>query len=250
MRRLAILLALVACERGALTVTDGSPDTDPVGSDDGVPTDTDPVGSDDDGIESDDPAPDDTGGGETDVDTDPGVDTDEGPGDTDEDPVDTEDPPPVPVCGDGAVDAGELCDDDNTADGDGCSATCLRERFRITIVSAQLADRQPDGATWDPGFVGTSIDGEVLGFVAGQGRIDTRTAWEDTTPEWNEGFDVDVPGGQTLNLVVRDQDWPVGAEDLHTFVLPLADLNGYAALRSVDLSGPSVARLTIQVAYR
>jgi cysteine-rich repeat protein len=31
------------------------------------------------------------------------------------------------VCGDGYLDAGEECDDGNTTDGDGCSATCTRE---------------------------------------------------------------------------------------------------------------------------
>jgi cysteine-rich repeat protein len=32
-----------------------------------------------------------------------------------------------PVCGNGAVEAGEQCDDGNTADGDGCSAVCTEE---------------------------------------------------------------------------------------------------------------------------
>jgi len=31
------------------------------------------------------------------------------------------------VCGNGTLDAGEQCDDGNTADGDGCSATCQLE---------------------------------------------------------------------------------------------------------------------------
>src|SRR5205085_10094822 len=31
------------------------------------------------------------------------------------------------VCGDGIVDAGEECDDGNTASGDGCDATCHAE---------------------------------------------------------------------------------------------------------------------------
>jgi cysteine-rich repeat protein len=34
-------------------------------------------------------------------------------------------PPPPPCCGDGHVDAGEECDDGNTTDGDGCSSVCL-----------------------------------------------------------------------------------------------------------------------------
>jgi cysteine-rich repeat protein len=36
-------------------------------------------------------------------------------------------PPPPPACGDGTVDAGEDCDDGNTMNGDGCSATCENE---------------------------------------------------------------------------------------------------------------------------
>src|SRR5262249_26166411 len=35
--------------------------------------------------------------------------------------------PPPPVCGNGAVEAGETCDDGNTQDGDCCSATCQTE---------------------------------------------------------------------------------------------------------------------------
>ncbi|WP_081426461.1 lamin tail domain-containing protein [Sorangium cellulosum] len=34
---------------------------------------------------------------------------------------------PSGICGDGVVDAGEVCDDGNTADGDGCSPTCQIE---------------------------------------------------------------------------------------------------------------------------
>jgi cysteine-rich repeat protein len=33
----------------------------------------------------------------------------------------------TPVCGDGILQSGEECDDGNTADGDGCSATCATE---------------------------------------------------------------------------------------------------------------------------
>ncbi|HET9621970.1 MAG TPA: TonB family protein [Kofleriaceae bacterium] len=35
--------------------------------------------------------------------------------------------PKLAVCGDGAIDAGETCDDGNTANGDGCSASCQLE---------------------------------------------------------------------------------------------------------------------------
>ena len=33
----------------------------------------------------------------------------------------------VPICGDGMVAGNEECDDDNTVNGDGCSADCLLE---------------------------------------------------------------------------------------------------------------------------
>jgi MYXO-CTERM domain-containing protein len=32
---------------------------------------------------------------------------------------------PAPVCGDGAVQEGEACDDGNAIDGDGCEASCV-----------------------------------------------------------------------------------------------------------------------------
>ena len=38
-------------------------------------------------------------------------------------------PPDLGACGDGALDPMEQCDDGNTADGDGCTATCRREQF-------------------------------------------------------------------------------------------------------------------------
>jgi len=45
----------------------------------------------------------------------------------------------APSCGDGSVDAGEQCDDGNTANGDGCSATCQNE------VALSPADLDGDG---------------------------------------------------------------------------------------------------------
>lgn len=43
-------------------------------------------------------------------------------------------PPAAPVCGNGVIEAGEQCDDGNTAGGDGCSATC-----RIIVKPAVVA---------------------------------------------------------------------------------------------------------------
>lgn len=47
-------------------------------------------------------------------------------GDDEPMPTDTtgEEPPAEPVCGDGVVEGGELCDDGNASDSDGCTTTC------------------------------------------------------------------------------------------------------------------------------
>ncbi|HEX5061822.1 MAG TPA: DUF4215 domain-containing protein [Kofleriaceae bacterium] len=49
-------------------------------------------------------------------------------------------PPPQPCCGDGHIDSGEQCDDGNTTGGDGCSATCQLE-----------VSTPPGGGDWDSG---------------------------------------------------------------------------------------------------
>ena len=38
------------------------------------------------------------------------------------------------VCGNGAIQIGEQCDDANTANGDGCSSTCQNEIHEITEI--------------------------------------------------------------------------------------------------------------------
>jgi cysteine-rich repeat protein len=65
--------------------------------------------------------------------------------------------PPPPRCGDGNVDAGEICDDGNEAHGDGCSARCRPEM--VTHVSPKGTDERcqllvpfpftPDGVELD-----------------------------------------------------------------------------------------------------
>jgi TonB family protein len=61
------------------------------------------------------------------------------------------DAPADPVCGNGAVEAGEQCDDGNAASGDGCSATC-----RIEVKPP------PPPATVAPGVLsGLRISGET-----------------------------------------------------------------------------------------
>jgi cysteine-rich repeat protein len=55
--------------------------------------------------------------------------------------------PPAPACGDRAINAGEACDDGNTASGDGCSATCLVEAgFSCTGQPSACTTTCGDGA--------------------------------------------------------------------------------------------------------
>ena len=45
----------------------------------------------------------------------------------------------VPRCGDGILDGGEVCDDGNTRDGDGCASNCLRLRCIFLQVDRRSA---------------------------------------------------------------------------------------------------------------
>jgi cysteine-rich repeat protein len=56
---------------------------------------------------------------------------------------------PIPICGDGAIDAPETCDDGNTASNDGCSATCMLE----------------------PGFYCQPIPGGVCASICGDATV-------------------------------------------------------------------------------
>jgi cysteine-rich repeat protein len=50
-------------------------------------------------------------------------------------------PPPPPVCGNGAVEGTEQCDDGNTTDGDGCNHLCENELGTCTPASSPNAHR-------------------------------------------------------------------------------------------------------------
>lgn len=45
-----------------------------------------------------------------------------------------------PVCGDGVLDSGEECDDGNTEDGDGCSATCTIEQTPEPVCGNEITE--------------------------------------------------------------------------------------------------------------
>jgi len=50
----------------------------------------------------------------------------------------------APVCGDGEIEGSEQCDDGNTTDGDGCSATCQTEAG-VEIACDDGVDNDLDG---------------------------------------------------------------------------------------------------------
>ncbi|MFE8598851.1 DUF4215 domain-containing protein [Archangium violaceum] len=53
-------------------------------------------------------------------------------------------------CGDGTLQAGEVCDDGNVLDGDGCNRTCMsNERCGNAIVDAVNGEVCDDGNTMD-----------------------------------------------------------------------------------------------------
>jgi len=55
---------------------------------------------------------------------------------------------PLPACGDGTLDPGEVCDDGNTTDGDGCSADCRsNESCGNRIVDRSVGEVCDDGNT-------------------------------------------------------------------------------------------------------
>ena len=55
-------------------------------------------------------------------------------------------PPPAAACGDNWVDAGETCDDGNTANGDGCSANCQAESIYTCASTDGNQGSLPPGA--------------------------------------------------------------------------------------------------------
>jgi cysteine-rich repeat protein len=63
------------------------------------------------------------------------------------------------VCGDGALNGGEQCDDGGTTDGDGCSAACAIELdvFCSTLPPLVLGDSAGDTTNGTNGFAGTCV---------------------------------------------------------------------------------------------
>jgi len=89
-----------------------------------------------------------------------------------------------PVCGDGTVDPGEVCDDGNTANGDGCRSDCTEERCGDAIID--LTEQCDDGNT-------TSGDGCDAACriepdpVCGDGNVDPGEVCDDGNTTGGDG---------------------------------------------------------------
>ena len=83
-------------------------------------------------------------------------------------PTPTPTPTPIPTpqieCGNGLLEAAEICDDGNAISGDGCSAACANERCGDGILQTSLGEECDDGnaVLGDGCSASCSIEGPVL----------------------------------------------------------------------------------------
>lgn len=96
-----------------------------------------------------------------------------------------------PVCGDGILDLGEMCDDGNASAGDGCSATCQVESgFACTAPTSSsdstniVADWSFEGGVPNADWLASSTFGGIAGFpLCGPGN-GCPAAGLTTTGDW------------------------------------------------------------------
>jgi cysteine-rich repeat protein len=98
----------------------------------------------------------------------------------------------LPVCGNGVVEDGEVCDDSNTTDGDGCSATCTSdETCGNGVVDNAAGEVCDDGNTVDDG---NGCSETCLSTLCGDGVVDTEVGEEcddgNTTDDGNGCSDI------------------------------------------------------------
>jgi len=89
----------------------------------------------------------------------------------------------IGVCGDGTVDSGEDCDDGNTVDGDGCSATCNIEPPIAPVCGNNLVEsgeQCDDGNTVNAdGCSSTCQNEQALDPVCGNGTVESGEECDD-----------------------------------------------------------------------
>lgn len=107
---------------------------------------------------------------------------------------------PLPVCGNGIIESGEQCDDNNAVAGDGCSATCQTEQAIDLSVRDISYLRLPLTDTTDK--ITVSIHVMNIGPAYTSARIITATLVSGATDEYPSGFT--WTGDATVSLGVNN----------------------------------------------
>ncbi len=100
----------------------------------------------------------------------------------------------VPVCGDGIVIGGEVCDDGNTASNDGCDATCAA----VETGYACLQDTTPMDNICDTGGAGSVVP------VCGDGMVIGGEVCDDGNTVANDGCDATCAAVETGYVCLQD----------------------------------------------
>ncbi len=124
-------------------------------------------------------------------------------------------------CGNGIIDAGEICDDGNTVDGDGCSALCVFEGI--------AEDEAGGNDAFDGGGVVVINPGATSGSFTLRGDIDPAGDSDYFAIEVAQGYHVDA-----YLTVGSLTSCPVSPEGRVRFY----DTDGTTLLASDDFSGP------------
>ena len=136
------------------------------------------------------------------------------------------------VCGDGLVDAGETCDDLNTASSDGCNASCQTERgwscapasFSL-LFDETLVDMEHVAPSWtlssdgltvnqsenaDPAIYGSTLPapGVAIGFTLAVNSID-----DDDFIGWSIGYEQGENGQASGDWLLFD--WKQGSQNVN-----------------------------------
>ncbi len=80
---------------------------------------------------------------------------------------------PLPICGDGLLDIGEVCDDGNMGDGDGCSSSCQVETGFICTLPIAGIPPIPSQCVTDTDSDGVGDDVDNCNLVANANQRDT-----------------------------------------------------------------------------
>ncbi|MCB9663587.1 MAG: DUF4215 domain-containing protein [Alphaproteobacteria bacterium] len=108
-----------------------------------------------------------------------------------------------PECGNGVVEGDEYCDDHNTITGDGCHELCVWERFRFTLTSGHVSEKNASGDYWD---LLDDPDVYVVIRVSGANASTTSVVRNSRFPTWNHVTDLLVLPGQEVQLAFFDDD--------------------------------------------